>query len=91
MKEWLQEDGTPTEDCKEIIECYYSDYEELTEYYPDENIRNQVLAEMIFETSQADQIFDYACSLEEAEKKLYSCIQTKNANVQMRFEKAICN
>ena len=51
ITEFMLEDGTYDSQCKSIINSYYESVEYFKECYADEETQNQILAEMIFEST----------------------------------------
>lgn len=51
ITEFMLEDGTYDSQCKSIINSYYESVEYFKECYADEEAQNQILAEMIFEST----------------------------------------
>lgn len=49
IKDCFNKDGSYTDECKEIINFYYENEQAFDNAYPNEEFREQVLAEMIFE------------------------------------------
>lgn len=49
ISNWLDSDGNYDSDCARIITAYYDSVRDFTGRYLDEDTREQVLAEMIFE------------------------------------------
>ena len=71
IKNWLDSDNEYDADCKTIIQAYYSSVDNFLETYPDAEIREQVLAEMLFEeTAYRDTDKYEIVSMDEVEEKL---------------------
>lgn len=49
IKDWIESDGSYSDDCRKIISQYYSSVQNFEESYEDRNMREQVLAEILFE------------------------------------------
>lgn len=49
LDDYINSDGTYTDDCIDTIKAYYGSVEEFHDSYLDEDTRKQILAEMIFE------------------------------------------
>lgn len=48
---WMDSDGLYDADCRSILKSYYGSLEEFEDAYPDPEHREQVLAEMLFEST----------------------------------------
>ena len=48
---WMDSDGLYDADCRSILKSYYGSLEEFEQAYPDTEHREQVLAEMLFEST----------------------------------------
>ena len=51
IENWKDSDGMYDNDCKFIIQSYYESLERFESEYPDPEVREQILAEMIFEST----------------------------------------
>lgn len=49
VKSWIESDGSYSDDCRKIISQYYSSVQNFEESYEDRDMREQVLAEILFE------------------------------------------
>lgn len=77
IKNWLDSDGNYDSDCVEIINTYYSSIDDFHKKWADLNMREQVLAEMIFEEVPYFAADKYElCSEEAVEEKLQEYINT---------------
>lgn len=54
IKDWLNDDGFYDEECVKIIKAYYSSVPDFEKAYENRNMREQVLAEMLFEETGYD-------------------------------------
>ena len=68
---WLDSDGNYDSDCVEIIKVYYGSVDEFKEKWINSDMREQVLAEIIFEETPYDRTDKYElCTMEIVEDKL---------------------
>lgn len=77
IKNWLDSDGNYDSDCVEIINAYYSSIDDFHKKWADLDMREQVLAEMIFEEAPYFAADKYElCSEEAVKEKLQEYINT---------------
>lgn len=77
IKNWLDSDGNYDSDCAEIIKAYYESIDDFHKKWTDLDMREHVLAEMIFEEMPYFATDKYElCSEEAVEEKLQEYINT---------------
>lgn len=77
IKNWLDSDGNYDSDCVEVIKAYYESVDDFHKRWADLDMREHVLAEMIFEEMPYFTTDKYElCSEEAVEEKLQEYINT---------------